>query len=277
MRKSPLIVLFAAALSAGFPALAVDHPLAPLSHQEIWRTLVLLRDGSIEVRVGATGILAYETTAATSAERPTPAAGPVNPGAADALLQNASADAYGRFVQENVVAINHDHYFSFRLDIDGTDNRFVADRLVARSLPDGHPRRSLWVQEPRVASSEHEARLNMDLNRPTLWRVQSTSRRNAVGYPTSFQVMPGRNTNTLLSADDYPRRRAGFIDHHLWVTPQRDGERFAAGDHPTLSEPGARPALTSTLRGYGPWSSHRPRPHVSRLQGEQPCASRPSV
>ncbi len=197
-------------------------------------------DGSIEVRVGATGILAYETTAASSAIQPTPTAGPANAAAADALLTRANADAYGRFVQENIVAVNHDHYFSFRLDldVDGVDNRFVADRLVARTLPADHPRRSLWVQEPEIPSSEHDARLNMDLNQPTLWRVQNTSRTNAVGYPTSYQVMPGRNTNTLLSADDYPRRRAGFIDHHLWVTPQRDDERFAAGDHPTLSEPG---------------------------------------
>ncbi len=201
---------------------------------------IFRQDGSIEVRVGATGILAYETTAAVSAAPPAPVAGPANAAAADALTAGGGADAYGRFVQPNVVAVNHDHYFNFRLDIDvdGTENRFVADRLVARTLPDGHPRRSLWVQEPRIASSEHDARLDMDLSRPTLWRVQSTSRRNAVGYPTSFQVMPGRNASTLLSADDYPRRRAGFIDHHLWVTPQRDAERFAAGEHPTLSEPG---------------------------------------
>ena len=201
---------------------------------------IFRQDGSIEVRVGATGILAYETTPATSAVTPQPTAGPANAAAADAVLRGSRADSYGRFVQENVVAVNHDHYFSFRLDIDvdGADNRFVADRLVARTLPADHPRRSLWVQEPQVAASEHDARLNIDLNRPTLWRVQSTSRTNAVGYPTSFQVMPGRNTGILLSADDYPRRRAGFIDHHLWVTPQRDDERFAAGDHPTLSEPG---------------------------------------
>lgn len=201
---------------------------------------IFRQDGSIEVRVGATGILAYETTAAASAARPMPAAGPANATAADALAASGDADAYGRFVQPNVVAVNHDHYFSFRLDldVDGADNRFVADRLVARRLPAEHPRRSLWVQEPHVASTESEARLDMDFDRPTLWRVQSASRTNAVGYPTSFQVMPGRNANTLLSDDDYPRRRAGFIDHHLWVTPQRDDERFAAGDHPTLSEPG---------------------------------------
>ena len=71
-----------------------------------------------------------------------------------------------------------------------------------------------------------------------MWRVLSNDRRNSSGYPTSFQVVPGRNANTLLSEDDYPRRRAGFIDHHLWVTPHRDAERHAAGDHPTLSEPG---------------------------------------
>ena len=109
---------------------------------------------------------------------------------------------------------------------------------MTRRLPPDHPRRSLWVQEQQTAASEHDARLDIDLQRPALWRVLSTDRVNAAGYPTSFQVLPGRNANTLLSPDDYPRRRAGFIDHHLWVTPYRIEERYAAGDHPTLSEPG---------------------------------------
>ena len=201
---------------------------------------IFRQDGAIDVRVGASGILAYETTAASSASPPVPTAGPANAAALDALVAQGRADDYGRFVQENIVAVNHDHYFSFRLDldIDGTGNRFVADRLIAKRLPPDHPRRSLWVQEPEVAATEADAKLNIDLERPTLWRVLSTERTNAVGYPTSFQIVPGMNANTLLSADDYPRRRAGFIDHHLWVTPQRDSERFAAGDHPTLSEPG---------------------------------------
>ena len=201
---------------------------------------IFRQDGSIEARVGATGILEVKATNAISAIQPRPVAGPVTAAAADALQAQSRADAYGRFVDRNIVAVNHDHYFSYRLDldIDGPGNRFVADRLVTQRLPADHPRRSLWVQEQHVAANEQDAKLNMDLARPTLWRVLSTGRQNAVGYPTSYQLMPGRNANTLLSADDYPRRRAGFIDHHLWVTPQRDGERYAAGDHPTLSDPG---------------------------------------
>ena len=195
---------------------------------------IFRQDGAVEVRVGTTGILEVKAVEARNAKQAKP-----------------GADAYGRFVDRNIVAVNHDHYFSYRLDldIDGASNRFVVDRLVTRRLPEGHPRRSLWVREEHVPASEHEAQLDINLERPALWRVVSNDQTNSSGYPTSFQVVPGRNANTLLSEDDYPRRRAGFIDHHLWVTPQRDGERHAAGDHPTLSEPGqGLPAWTTADR-----------------------------
>ena len=212
---------------------------------------IFRQDGSIEARVGATGLLEVKATSAVSAIPPTPAAGPVNATAVDALHAGTAADAYGRFLDRNVIGVNHDHYFSYRLDldVDGADNRFVADRLVTRELPADHPRRSLWVQEPHAAQTEQDAQLDINLAQPALWRILSSSRRNAVGYPTSYQLMPGRNANHLFVADDYSLRRAGFIDHHLWVTPYDPHERFAAGDHPTLSEPGmGLPAWTEANR-----------------------------
>ena len=212
---------------------------------------IFRQDGSIEARVGATGLLEVKATSAVSAIPPAPAAGPVNATAVDALQAETAADAYGRFLDRNVIGVNHDHYFSYRLDldVDGADNRFVADRLVTRELPADHPRRSLWVQEPHAAQTEQDAQLDINLAQPALWRILSTSRRNAVGYPTSYQLMPGRNANHLFVADDYSLRRAGFIDHHLWVTPYDPDERFAAGDHPTLSEPGmGLPAWTEANR-----------------------------
>jgi len=183
---------------------------------------IFQQDGSIRVTVGSTGIAETKTVAQSDS------------------ASAGAADAYGRFVDKHIVAVNHDHYFNFRidLDIDGPLNNFMAERLVAKTLPKDHPRRSIWVGEHVMAQKESEGKLNIDMKRPSMWRVTSTTRTNHVRYPTSFELMPSRNSATLLSEDDYPRRRAGFIDHHLWVTPYRPEERYAAGDYPTLSEPG---------------------------------------
>jgi primary-amine oxidase len=95
----------------------------------------------------------------------------------------------------------------------------------------------------------HGRRQPLDMARPALWRVLSATARNHVDYPTSYQLVPGMSVSTLLTPDDYPRRRAGFIDHHLWVTPYRLEERYAAGDYPTLSTPGqGLPAWTEANR-----------------------------
>jgi primary-amine oxidase len=203
---------------------------------------IFQQDGSIRVAIGATGIAEAK---AVSQDNALASAG------AGRAAPNLPEDAYGRFVDQNIVAVNHDHYFSYRLDldVDGPSNSLQLDRLLATSLPEGHPRRSIWVKESRIPKKESEAKLNMNFDRPTLWRVTSSSRSNHVGYPTSYQLMPGMNGNTLLSEDDYPRRRAGFINHHLWATPFNQDERFAAGEYPTLSTPGqGLPSWTSKDR-----------------------------
>ncbi len=190
---------------------------------------IFQQDGSIRVLVGATGIA--EAKASTQP---------------DAFVESANAgngghpgDAYGRFVDKHVVAVNHDHYFNYHidLDVDGMQNSLLLDRLRTETLPEEHPRRSIWVTQPMIAKTESEAQLTIDLNKPTLWRVISGDRKNHVGYPTSYQLMPGKTGNTLLTEDDYPRMRVGFINHHLWATPYHPDERFAVGDYPTLSLP----------------------------------------
>jgi primary-amine oxidase len=197
----------------------------------------LQQDGSIRVAVGATGITEVKPTLAATA--------------ADRTAVGEAPDAYGRFVDKHIVAVNHDHYFNFRLDvdIDGPANSFVADRLTTRALPADHPRRSIWVTQLTTARTESEGMLHADMERPALWRVVSTTAKNHVGYPTSYQLVPGMTMATMLTPDDYPRRRAGFIDHSLWVTPYKAEERYAAGDYPTLSAPGqGLPAWTKANR-----------------------------
>jgi len=186
---------------------------------------IFQQDGSIKVLVGATGIAEAKATVQKDASSP---------------HQGEPDDAYGRFVDPNIVAVNHDHYFSFRidLDVDGETNSLLLDRLQNKILPEDNPRRSVWVTNPKIAKTESEAKLKMHHEMPTLWRVISKDRKNHVGYQTSYQLYPGHTARTLLTEDDYPRRRVGFINYDLWATPYNKNEKFAAGDFPTLSLPG---------------------------------------
>ena len=88
------------------------------------------QDGTIRVRVGATGIDEVKgVKSRTAADDP-----------------GVREDTYGRFIAENTVGVDHDHYFAFRLDfdVDGTLNSFVKDRLSMKRLPESSLRKSLW-------------------------------------------------------------------------------------------------------------------------------------
>lgn len=185
---------------------------------------VFHQNGGITVAVGATGILEVRTVDGISTSGP------------DAVP--ADDLRFGRLLAPRVLGVDHDHFFSFRLDldVDGPANALAVGRLARMELPAEHPRRSVWTVREEIAERESDARLDIDLRRPALWRVVSATARGPLGYPTSYQIAPRSNAYTLLREDDWPQIRAGFSAHHLWVTPYAPEERYAAGDYPTLSD-----------------------------------------
>ncbi|HKI26541.1 MAG TPA: hypothetical protein VKA07_09460 [Candidatus Sulfotelmatobacter sp.] len=196
---------------------------------------VFQQNGSIRVRVGASG---FDQTMAVNSRS-----------AADDPKGEASR--YGRFIAENSVGIDHDHFFSFRLDfdIDGSANSFVRDKFQVKRLPAENPRKSLWVAEPETAKTEEQAKARMSMEHPEGWRVINPNVKGPLGYPVGYELMPGDNAMSLLLPDDYPQMRAGFTDYHVWVTPYRANERYAAGDYPFLSKGGeGLPAWTKANR-----------------------------
>lgn len=197
---------------------------------------IFRQDGTIKVRVGLTGLDQQETVAGrTAAEDP-----------------SGQADAYGRFLAENAVGVNHDHFFSFRLDfdVDGTANSFVRDRLSTKRLAANIPRKSMWVAESEVARTEQQAKSRMSMEQPEIWRVINPNVKNPMGYAVGYEIVPGENAMSLLLPEDYPQRRAGFTDYQLWVTRYQENERYAAGDYPMLSKGGdGLPAWTKANRG----------------------------
>jgi primary-amine oxidase len=196
---------------------------------------IFRQDGTIQVAVGATGIDEVKAvTPRTTADD-----------------RDGRADAYGRFVAENTVAVDHDHYFSFRLDfdVDGTANSFVRDHLQVERQPPGSLRKSVWVAKPEVAHSEQQAKLRMGMEHPELWRVVNPNVKSPMGYNVGYEIMPGGNAMSIVPADESPMRRAGYVDYQLWVTPFRENERYAAGDYPVQSKGGdGLPAWTKANR-----------------------------
>ena len=170
----------------------------------------------IEVRVGATGIAALK-------------------GVASRTMTDATAAAdtrYGTLVAPNLVAVNHDHYFNFRLDldVDGPANSFTQDVYRPMTLPPDSPRRSLYIVEPRIAATEKAAQLDSG-HGPMKFRFASERTTNAVANPTSYDVLIANHARLLLDPSDWPAKRARFLQHDVWVTPYEPAERYAGGDY----------------------------------------------
>jgi Cu2+-containing amine oxidase len=58
----------------------------------------------------------------------------------------------------------------------------------------------------------------MRMEQPEVWRVVNPTVKCLLGYPVGYEVMGGDNALSLLVPGDYPPKRAGFKDYHVWVT-----------------------------------------------------------
>jgi primary-amine oxidase len=182
------------------------------------------QEGAITVAVGATGELEVKPVLDKMASE-TMSSGIMGKDAEGNPLE------FGHLVAPNTDGVDHDHFFSFRLDldVDGTNNNFEVDKLVQYKLPPTSPRKTIWAMAPKTIATEGSAMQNISIEHPAMWRFVNPSVHNDLGYPTSFEIMPGLTGASLLSLDDWPQKRAGFSDHQLWVTPYDPKERYAAG------------------------------------------------
>ena len=199
---------------------------------------IFTETGSLKGRVGATGIVQVKGVVSQ-----------------DMAAKTAGKDtAWGRLVAPGTVAVNHDHFFGFRLDVDvdGAKNSMLIDRIRKVDLDESavnSPRRQVWQVLPREARVESEARLNADPRQPALWRVINPALRNGVGNPVSYQLRPAMTGMSLLDDAEPAHRRAAFTAYNLWVTPHAAAERYAAGTYPNRHPGGAGlPAWTASDR-----------------------------
>ncbi len=140
---------------------------------------------------------------------------------------------YGAPVSRELLGVSHQHIFCFRLDvdIDGPENTVVEMNWQAAPHGSSNPHANAFVMKESPLGNEFDARRDTNPATNRMWRIINPSKRNALGRPVSYVLMPGENSFIYAAAECPLRKRAGFVNHHLWVTPYDSSQKYAAGDY----------------------------------------------
>ena len=220
-------------LYAGVPGIEKHHSrratnlvvrmAATIGNYDYFQDYIFQQDGKIRIRLISTGVDATKGVFAATLADPT----------AESETQT------GTLIAPYRLGVNHDHFFSYRIDmdVDGTSNNFERHRLVPVAQPENAPRQGIWgVQRERVAD-ENGAQTVMQVDRPALLTFSSDTATNQMGYPTSYQlIFP--NIRALVTPEDTIYQRAGFLKNNLWVTRYKRDEVFSSGIAVNRSAPG---------------------------------------
>jgi primary-amine oxidase len=179
---------------------------------------------------------------------------------------------FGTMIAPQLYAPNHQHFFNVRLDfaLDGIANTVQRIDVLPDPIDGSNPYENAFRAKATDLTTEKAARAHLSLETARTWKVINPGVRNAVGDPVGYRFMPGDNSFPLASPNAWWRKRAGFVNHHVWVTPFAEEEKYAAGDYPNQSTGGDglvkwteadRPiANTDVVFWYTFGHTHIPRP-----------------
>jgi primary-amine oxidase len=128
----------------------------------------------------------------------------------------------------------HQHLFCARLDmdVDGTANEVHEVDVVPLPPGEGNPLGNAFAVSATPLTTELAAQRLADPGRSRVWRISSTTARNALGEPTGYKLVPAATPTLLADPSSSVAQRAGFATRNLWVTPYSPDERRAAGEYP---------------------------------------------
>jgi primary-amine oxidase len=174
------------------------------------------QDGNIEFQIKLTGILSL------------------------GAVREGENSPFGTMIAPLLYAPNHQHFFNVRLDfsLDGTRNTVQQIDVVADDPGPDNPFSNAFRAQITELKTEKRARANLNPSTMRTWKVINPSSRNKLGEPIGYKFFPGDNSLPLASREAWWRKRAAFVNHHVWVTPFAGEEKFAAGDYPNQSSGG---------------------------------------
>lgn len=141
---------------------------------------------------------------------------------------------YGTLVAPELNALNHQHFFCMRLDMDleGSPNSIYEVNTEAVPMGSANPQGNAFVAKSTLLSREQEACRDIDPFKGRYWKVVNPNVVNDLGQPVAYKLVPGENILPFADPQSAILRRAGFLQHHLWVTPEDPQQRYPAGNYP---------------------------------------------
>lgn len=134
------------------------------------------------------------------------------------------------------------------LDVDGEDNTVVESHLEAPPVSQDNPYGLALVR--RTTAVRTEGGRDLDAATQRTWTVVNPARRNRLGTPVGYQLVPAPAVPALMDPSSPVFRRAEAIGHALWVTPYAAEERWPCGEFCNQSErDSGLPQWTAAGRG----------------------------
>lgn len=147
-------------------------------------------------------------------------------------IDKGKTSAYGNVVSPGALAQNHQHLFAIRIDpaIDGYDNTvFYEETLPIPMNPKTNPFGNGYqvVSRPVTNSAAIDASPFTNLT----IKMSNTKKMNPISSkPVSYKFVPSPTQMLLADPNSTMAKRAGFAQHHVWVTQYRDHELYAGGE-----------------------------------------------
>ncbi|CAH0024509.1 unnamed protein product [Clonostachys rhizophaga] len=139
---------------------------------------------------------------------------------------------WGTNVGPGVMAANHQHLFSLRIDpaVDGHNNTvFYEDSVALPVDAELNPFGVGYVSRPTVVSKAGYADLSVQNGR--VFKIRNDSSINPISLkPVAYKLHAAPSQMLLMDPSSFSSKRAAFARHAIWVTRYQDDELYAAGE-----------------------------------------------
>ncbi|KAH8427029.1 cytochrome c oxidase subunit 1 [Aspergillus melleus] len=147
-------------------------------------------------------------------------------------ISKKTLSPWGTVVAPGVLAVNHQHLFSVRVDpaLDGVRNTIVYDDIIpVRGEPDLDPFGCAF--RVNTTPIKRPGGYDLDLTKSRTYRIINPDHINSVsGKPVGYKLHALPSQMLMMGPETFNYKRGLFSSKPIWVTSYKEGELWAAGE-----------------------------------------------